>query len=170
MFTFCRSRSHDHHIFRTYTKTSSHGGTVHIITHSPVHILSRTRLDKHNTIKSKEAPCYNYTLDIISCIATVVWVCMYAHPLWLRGLCGLDSYLAQILNKISVSFRSCPLSLLSEKICGCTSSAFADMRASLATGAYNVHGMVCTWYAHVSLCVCGGGGGGVFRKATSISY
>ena len=40
-----------------------------------------------------------------------------------------------------------PLSLLSETICGCTSSAFADLRASLATGVYMVH-------VHVCVCVC----------------
>ena len=41
----------------------------------------------------------------------------------------------------SVSFRYCSLSLLKEKICARISSAFADLRASLATGVYMVHGV-----------------------------
>ena len=38
------------------------------------------------------------------------------------------------------AFGCCPLSLLQEKICGWTSSAFADLHASLATGVCMVHG------------------------------
>ena len=45
--------------------------------------------------------------------------------------------------------ESDPLSLLLEKICGFTSSAFLDLRAFLATGAYMGH-CVC-----VRLCVWG---------------
>ena len=65
---------------------------------------------------------------------------------WLRQLCGLDSYLALVLicfNQNQIRYRC-----YQEKICGCTSSACADLRASLATGVYMVRGV----------CVCGGGG------------
>ena len=40
-----------------------------------------------------------------------------------------------------------------EKICGCTSCAFADERVSLATGIYMVHDVVCV-RASVWVCVC----------------
>ena len=42
--------------------------------------------------------------------------------------------------------ESDPLSLLLEKICGFTSSAFLDLRAFLATGAYMGHCVcLCVW-------------------------
>ena len=53
-----------------------------------------------------------------------------------------------------------------EKICACTSSAFADLRASLVTGVCMIHGVrVC-----VCVCVCDrGGGGGVNACMPSLS-
>ena len=65
-------------------------------------------------------------------------MCIGGQFTWLRSLCGLDSYLALVLICL-IHVLSAIVAIL-EKICGCTSSAFADLRASLATGVYMLHG------------------------------
>ena len=86
---------------------------------------------------------YDYGVRVCVCVCVYACVCVRA-----RAHCGLDSYLALVLigfNQNQIRYRC-----YKEKICGCTSSAFADLRASLATGVYMVHGR----RACVCVCVC----------------
>ena len=56
---------------------------------------------------------------------------MASPVVWIRQLSGASLDLS---HSDLVRYRCY------EKICGCTSSAFADLHASLATGVYMVHG------------------------------
>ena len=80
-------------------------------------------------------------------------VCIGGRFTWLRRSSGLDSCLALVLNLSLpdlVRYRCYYI----ENICGCTSSAFADLRASLATGVYPGTWCVRVGDMHVYMCIC----------------
>ena len=106
-------------------------------------------------MSSTKAACclYGYPSKCRVCIVLLsLAVCMPIYSVWCRP--GVHWWSIQMASPIvwirQLSGASLDLShsdlvryrCYIEKICGCTSSALADLRASLATCVYMVHGMV----------------------------